>query len=119
MVATITTNKIFSGKIYAKDNPNSCVVDVENDIQFSISMTYNDIGCDVKREELGVYTNQVSVGRGTSCDQTSDNYCPLSCTGLTFDPFPGSGDWESFSCGFEMFPILNIISLMTHCVLCR
>ena len=60
MVATITTNKIFSGKIYAKDNPNSCVVDVENDIQFSISMTYNDIGCDVKREELGVYTNQVS-----------------------------------------------------------
>ena len=62
MVATITTNKIFSGKIYAKDNPNSCVVDVENDIQFSISMTYNDIGCDVKREELGVYTNQVSVG---------------------------------------------------------
>ena len=59
MVATITTNKIFSGKIYAKDNPNSCVVDVENDIQFSISMTYNDIGCDVKREGLGVYTNQV------------------------------------------------------------
>ena len=63
MVATITTNKIFSSKIYAKDNPNSCVVDVENEIQFSISMTYNDIGCDVKREELGVYTNQVS-GRG-------------------------------------------------------
>ena len=59
MVATITTNKIFSGKIYAKDNPNSCVVDVENDIQFSISMTYNDIRCDVKREGLGVYTNQV------------------------------------------------------------
>ena len=61
MVATITTNKIFSGKIYAKDNPNSCVVDVENDIQFSISMTYNDIGCDVKREGLGVYTNQVMI----------------------------------------------------------
>ena len=61
MVATITTNKIFSGKIYAKDNPNSCVVDVENDIQFSISMTYNDIGCDVKREGLGVYTNQVEI----------------------------------------------------------
>ena len=59
MVATITTNKIFSGKIYAKDNPNSCVMDVENDIQFSISMKYNDIGCDVKREGLGTYTNQV------------------------------------------------------------
>ena len=29
MVATITTNKIFTGKIYAKENPNSCVVDVQ------------------------------------------------------------------------------------------
>ncbi len=29
MVATITTNKIFTGKIYAKENPNSCVVDVK------------------------------------------------------------------------------------------
>ena len=44
MVATITTNKIFSGKIYAKDNPNSCVVDVENAIEFNIKMGYNDIG---------------------------------------------------------------------------
>ena len=61
MVATITTNKIFTGKIYAKDNPNSCVVDVKGDIQFSISMAYNDIGCDVQRESLGVYTNQVSL----------------------------------------------------------
>ena len=75
MVATITTNKIFSGKIYAKDNPNSCVVDVENDIQFSISMTYNDIGCDVKREELGVYTNQVS---GCVIFILSSFVCPLS-----------------------------------------
>ena len=59
MVATITTNKIFTGKIYAKDNPNSCVVDVDGDIEFSISMAYNDLECNVKREALGVYTNQV------------------------------------------------------------
>ena len=60
MVATITTNKIFTGKIYAKDNPNSCVVDVDGDIEFSISMAYNDLECNVKREALGVYTNQVT-----------------------------------------------------------
>ena len=59
MVATITTNKIFTGKIYAKDNPNSCMVDVKGDIQFSISMAYNDIECDVKREARGIYTKQV------------------------------------------------------------
>ena len=61
MIATVRTNKVFNGKIYAKDNPNSCVVDVKGDIQFSISMAYNDIGCDVQRESLGVYTNQVSL----------------------------------------------------------
>ena len=61
MVATITTNKIFTGKIYAKDNPNSCVVDVDGDIEFSISMAYNDLECNVKREALGVYTNQVAL----------------------------------------------------------
>ena len=44
MIATVRTNKIFNGKIYAKDNPNSCVVDVENAIEFNIKMGYNDIG---------------------------------------------------------------------------
>ena len=31
MEATTTTNKIFTGNIYAKDNPNSCVVDVDRE----------------------------------------------------------------------------------------
>ena len=39
MVATITTNKIFSGKIYAKENPNSCVVDVKVNIRTAKSKT--------------------------------------------------------------------------------
>ena len=59
MVATITTNKIFTGKIYAKENPNSCVVDVTGETQFTIAMDYNDIECDVQRAGPGVYTNQV------------------------------------------------------------
>ena len=61
MVATITTNKILSGKIYAKDHPNSCVVDVDGDIEFTISMASNDLECNMKREALGVYTNQVGL----------------------------------------------------------
>ena len=79
MVATITTNKIFTGKIYAKDNPNSCVVDVKGDIQFSISMAYNDIGCDVQRESLGVYTNQVIIQHHDSVVTSSDLGLALHC----------------------------------------
>ncbi|QQP39825.1 Putative LOC100169340 [Caligus rogercresseyi] len=61
MIATVRTNKIFNGKIYAKDNPNSCVVDVQNGIEFSIKMDYNDIECNVKRESDGVYANEVII----------------------------------------------------------
>ena len=50
MIATVRTNKIFNGKVYAKDNPNSCVVDVDSGIEFSIKMGYNDIECNVKRK---------------------------------------------------------------------
>jgi hypothetical protein len=32
---------------------------LQADIQFSITMAYNDLECDVKREAEGVYTNQV------------------------------------------------------------
>ena len=52
MIATVRTNKIFNGKVYAKDNPNSCVTDVENGIEFSITMGYNDIECNVKRKGM-------------------------------------------------------------------
>ena len=61
MVATTTTDKINTGKIYAKDNPNSCVVDVDEDMEFSIGMAYNDLECNMKREALGVHTNQVGL----------------------------------------------------------
>ena len=54
MIATVRTNKIFNGKVYAKDNPNSCVTDVENGIEFSIKMGYNDLECNVKRK--GTYS---------------------------------------------------------------
>ena len=32
---------------------------LQGDIQFSITMAYNDLECNVKREGDGVYTNQV------------------------------------------------------------
>ena len=59
MIATVRTNKIFNGKVYAKDNPNSCVTDVENGIEFSIKMGYNDIECNVKRK--GMYSHNCIV----------------------------------------------------------
>ena len=72
MIATVRTNKIFNGKIYAKENPNSCVVDVENSIEFSIKMAYNDLECDVKRKSMGVYTNEVIIQHHDSIVTSAD-----------------------------------------------
>ena len=48
-------------------------------IQFSISMAYNDIDCDVKRERLGVYTNQVIIQHHDSVVTSSDLGLALHC----------------------------------------
>eukprot|EP00095_Tigriopus_kingsejongensis_P007697 maker-scaffold142_size315517-snap-gene-1.10 protein:Tk07697 transcript:maker-scaffold142_size315517-snap-gene-1.10-mRNA-1 annotation:"hypothetical protein DAPPUDRAFT_214208" len=79
MIATVRTNKIFNGKIYAKDNPNSCVVDVENGIEFSIKMAYNDIECNVKRKAQGVYSNEVIIQHHDSIVTSADLGLALNC----------------------------------------
>ena len=79
MVATVRTNKIFNGKIYAKDNPNSCVVDVENAIEFDIKMGYNDIECNVKRKSQGVYSNEVIIQHHDSIVTALDLGLALNC----------------------------------------
>ena len=35
------------------------IILLQGDIEFSISMGYNDLECNVQREREGVYTNQV------------------------------------------------------------
>ena len=79
MIATVRTNKIFNGKIYAKDNPNSCVVDVENAIEFEIKMGYNEIECNVKRKSQGVYTNEVIIQHHDSIVTALDLGLALNC----------------------------------------
>ena len=56
----------------AKENPNSCVIDVENSIEFSIKMAYNDLECDVKRKSMGVYTNEVIIQHHDSIVTSAD-----------------------------------------------
>ena len=79
MIATVRTNKIFNGKIYAKDNPNSCVVDVDSAIEFNIKMGYNDIECNVKRKSQGVYTNEVIIQHHDSIVTALDLGLALNC----------------------------------------
>ena len=61
MVARIRTNKIFNGKVYAKNRPNSCVADVVNDLEFDLKLGYHDLNCDVRQDALGRFSTDIII----------------------------------------------------------
>lgn len=50
MRANVKTNKIFDGKIYTQDKPQSCVLDVGNSLDFSLPIFINGDDCGTKTE---------------------------------------------------------------------
>ena len=61
LVARIKTSKIFNGKIYAKGSPNTCVNDIQSSLEFEIQMSYNDVDCNVKRDNASRYSTEVVI----------------------------------------------------------
>ncbi|XP_066995451.2 uncharacterized protein [Anabrus simplex] len=61
MVARVQTNKVFNGKVYAKNRPNSCVADVVNSLEFDLRLGFHDLNCDVKRDPLGRYSSEIII----------------------------------------------------------
>ena len=61
MVAHVRTNRVFSGRMYGRTRPNSCVVDVERSLDFQLKLPYNDIGCDVEVSPEGRFSSEVVI----------------------------------------------------------
>ena len=61
LVARIKTSKIFNGKIYAKGSPNTCVNDIQSSLEFEIQMSYNDVDCNVQRDNASRYSTEVVI----------------------------------------------------------
>ena len=59
MVARVKTSKMFSGKIYTKSRPHSCIVDVKDKLEFELTVGYNDVNCDVERSGEGQFLADV------------------------------------------------------------
>jgi len=79
MTANIRTTTLFDGKVYAKGSPVTCMEDIENTMEFSITMKYTDIECGVKREGLGGYLNEVIIQHHDSIVTSADLGLELSC----------------------------------------
>jgi hypothetical protein len=79
MVARIQTSKLFDGKIYAKGSPNSCVRDVNNSLEFELSMAYDNLECNVRKNGLGRYINDVVIQHHDKIVTSSDLGLAVTC----------------------------------------
>ena len=61
MVAHVRTNRVFSGRMYGRTRPNSCVVDIDRSLDFELKLGYNDIDCDVVNRGPGKFTSEVVI----------------------------------------------------------
>lgn len=50
MRARVQSNTLFGGKLYARDSPSSCFVDVGNSMDFSLAILLNGDLCGTKSE---------------------------------------------------------------------
>lgn len=60
MVARVRTNKLFNGKIYAKNSPITCMSDISNSMDFELPMAFSD-ACSISRSaaHTGVFSNEI------------------------------------------------------------
>jgi hypothetical protein len=61
MVARVTADRLFGGKIYARGNPKSCAEDVTAVMRFALQLPYDDVDCGVRRGEV-----RMSEGKGAA-----------------------------------------------------
>lgn len=79
MVARIKTSKLFTGKMYAKGSPNSCVEDVKGSLEFALKMSYDDVECNVRQPGLGKYNNDIVIQHHDTIVTSSDLGLAVSC----------------------------------------
>lgn len=80
MVVRVKTNRIFSGKLYAKERPNSCVTDVSKGLEFELRLGYQDLECDVKQEEYGKFFTEVVIQHHDQIVTSQDVGLALRCS---------------------------------------
>jgi len=79
MRANIHTNTLFSGKVYAKGSPLTCVEDIQQTLDFSITFGYTDLDCGVERLREGSYTNDIIIQHHDSIVTSKDIGLSVTC----------------------------------------
>lgn len=80
MIARVKTNKLFNGKIYAKNAPLSCMNDITNSMDFELTMAFND-ACSISRSAAnnGIFTNEIVLQHNDMIVTNSDMGLNIKC----------------------------------------
>jgi len=79
MEAQISTSTVFNGKVYARSRPNSCVEDITNSTEFSISLPYNSVECDVVQNGPAMFAADIVIQHHDMIVTRSDVGLALHC----------------------------------------
>ncbi|KAA0193285.1 hypothetical protein HAZT_HAZT004227 [Hyalella azteca] len=79
MVAKISTSTVFNGKVYSRSRPNSCVEDIKNSTQFTISLPYNSVDCDVEQKGNTMFTSNIVIQHHDKIVTRADVGLALQC----------------------------------------
>lgn len=106
MQVSISTSRLFNGKIYAKSQPKSCTSDIDNSLGFGLSLPYFDrkhvqvdgsetfvltgsaneseAVCDTRQPEVGNFANDIVIQHHdlvmTTKDLSLGVYCKFDLT---------------------------------------
>ena len=79
MVARVSTNRMFRGRMYSKARPNSCHITVRDSLNFDLTMGYNDIGCDIHQDIPGRFTTDIVIQHHDTIVTQSDVGLKVRC----------------------------------------
>lgn len=79
MTTKVITNRLFNGKFYAKRTPNSCVSDVQSALAFSLSMSFEELGCDLLKSKDGAYSTDLIIQHHDSVVTQRDLGLSVQC----------------------------------------
>lgn len=80
LVAQLSTNKVFNGKIYSKLRPSTCMHDVQDAQSFQLRMDYTDPECGVRQDEPGRFAADLVLQHHDQIVTSADLGFALRCS---------------------------------------
>ncbi|KAI1289604.1 hypothetical protein HDE_09141 [Halotydeus destructor] len=80
MRVKVLTNVLFHGKIYTRDGPTSCFMDIINDVSFDLPVQLTGQECGTRRVDEGRFSNVLVIQRNDQLIRATDKAIGIECS---------------------------------------